>query len=167
MGESENGEEERRTCLLLLLEAEAWIENGPQEEVAAPSSSSLLFLLLSHRHIWFDIHSWFKIPQKSRFTTFRRSFTFTPKNDNTKNLCNLIFGAKIQIFKELEMHFFVLKIQVYWYKIKTENTVRMRVEEGTLFSIFSTQENILMCQFCICCQLPFKMSTEEKRKVNF
>ena len=36
MGESENGEEERRTCLLLPLEAEAWIENGPQEEVAAP-----------------------------------------------------------------------------------------------------------------------------------
>ena len=35
------------------------------------------------------------------------------------------------------------------------------------FSIFSTQENFLMCQFCICCQLPFKMSTEEKRKVNF
>ena len=57
MGESENGEEERRTCLLLLLEAEAWIENGPQEEVAAPSSSSLLFLLLIHCHIRFNNHS--------------------------------------------------------------------------------------------------------------
>ena len=65
MGESENGEEERRTCLLLLLEAEAWIENGPQEEVAAPSSSSLLFLLLSHCRIRFNNHSYrLKIPEK-------------------------------------------------------------------------------------------------------
>ena len=29
------------------------------------------------------------------------------------------------------------------------------------FSIFSTQENFLMCQFCICCQLPFKMSEKK------
>ena len=49
--------------------------------------------------------SW-KFLKKSRFSTFRRSFTFTPKNDNTKNLCKLIFGAKIQIFEQLAIHYF-------------------------------------------------------------
>ena len=92
MGESENGEEERRTCLLLLLEAEAWIENGPQEEVAAPSSSSLLFLLLSHWHIWFDTHSRFENPSKRRIFQFSTVFgilneLFTIQNVSLSSQC--------------------------------------------------------------------------------